>query len=114
MFEPLTIGFLFPFVPHSPWQLRGMPKMFYVARELRRLFKEKGLAPGNFLRQFLLDCQRLQSVSKDVVWKMLHFQPRSKVPCQDSRGRGGNKRKRSLSLNAPRKSMGQFQKNVCN
>jgi hypothetical protein len=92
MFEPLTIGILFPFVPHSPWQLRGTPKMFYVARELRRLFKETELAPGNFLRQLLLDCQRLQSVSKDVVWKMLHFRPRSKVPCQDSRGRGGNKR----------------------
>jgi hypothetical protein len=108
MHEPLTIGILFPFIPHRPWQLQGTPKMLYVAREVRRLSSEKNLATGDFLRQFLLDCKRLQSLSKDVVWKMLHFRPRSKVPCQNSPGRKGNrKRTRPVSSHASPTSLGR-------
>jgi len=107
MFEPLTIGILFPFVPHRPWQLRSTPKMFYVARELRRLFEEENLAAGDFLRQFLVDCKRLQSMSKDVVWKMLHFRSRSEVPRSDSCGRGRPKRDRSISQGEVSQSVGR-------
>jgi hypothetical protein len=107
MFEPLIIGILFPFVRHRPWQLRNTPKMFYVARELRRLFKEENLAAGNFLRQFLVDCQRLQSMSKDVVWKMLHFRSRGEVSCPDSGRRRREKRDRSVSPSTASKSLGR-------
>jgi hypothetical protein len=107
MFEPLTIGILFPFAPHRPWQLRSTPKMFYVARELRRLFKEEDLAAGNFLRQFLVDCQRLQSMSQDVVWKMLHFRSRSEVSCSNGSRRRREKRDRSVSPDSISKGLGR-------
>jgi hypothetical protein len=32
-FESLTIGILFPFIPHRPWQLRQTPKMFFRGEE---------------------------------------------------------------------------------
>eukprot|EP00978_Attheya_sp_CCMP212_P011911 scaffold29619_cov63-Attheya_sp.AAC.6 len=34
MYEPLTIGILFPFIPHRPWQLQSTPKMLYMARKV--------------------------------------------------------------------------------
>jgi hypothetical protein len=27
MYKPLTIGIVFPFLRHQPWQLKGAPKM---------------------------------------------------------------------------------------
>jgi hypothetical protein len=34
MFEPLFVGFVFPFTRHQPWQLRGTPKMYSVERKV--------------------------------------------------------------------------------
>eukprot|EP00978_Attheya_sp_CCMP212_P038525 scaffold191860_cov24-Attheya_sp.AAC.1 len=81
--------------------------MFYVARKLRRLFEEENLAAGDFLRQFLVDCQMLQSMSKDVVWKMLHFRSRREVPRSDSCGRGRPKRDRPISQDEVGQSVGR-------
>ena len=47
--------------------------MFYVARELRRLFKESELGARDFLRQRLLECPEFWTMPQDVVWRMLHF-----------------------------------------
>jgi hypothetical protein len=35
MYEPCMIGLTFPFLSVSPWQLRGMPKMYAVGRKLQ-------------------------------------------------------------------------------
>jgi hypothetical protein len=95
MFEPLTIGIVFPFLPHRPWQLRGTPKMFHLVRQVRKMFKEKNLDPGNFLRKLLLDCRRFYAMPPDVVRRMLFFRSDSEFLCQTPRKRGGRKRKRA-------------------
>ena len=93
MFEPLIIGIIFPFISSAPWQLKGTPKMFAVGRTLRCMFKEENLAAGNFLRQFLLECKRLQSLPKDVVRRMLYFESQVGISHQAAGKRAGRKRK---------------------
>ena len=73
MYEPLTLGFLFPFLHVSPWQLKGTPKMFQLGRQLPKLFSEKKLASRDILRQLLVWNQRLRSVQEPLVRKMLFF-----------------------------------------
>jgi hypothetical protein len=86
MFEPLLIGICFPFLRFKPWQIRGTPKMFYVARDLRRLFKTEGMDPRPFLRKFWKDCHRMRSLSSDVVSRMLYFVSVSDLPHRAERG----------------------------
>jgi hypothetical protein len=73
MHEPLLIGLLFPFLRHSPWQLRGTPKMHAMGRELRSLLKGEGLDPRDLLRKFWLQCIGLRKMREDVVRKMLYL-----------------------------------------
>jgi hypothetical protein len=94
MFEPLTIGIVFPFLPNRPWQLKGTPKMFYLVRQVRKMFKDKILDPGDFLRELLLECRRFHSMPADVVRRMLYFESGSDVPRKPIGKRGGRKRKR--------------------
>jgi hypothetical protein len=72
MHEPLLIGLLFPFLRHSPWQLRGTPKMHALGRELRSLFKDEDVDARNLLCKFWLQCVRLGRMREDVVRKMLY------------------------------------------
>ncbi len=95
MFELLVIGIVFPFLRRCPWQLRGTPKMFYLARQVRRMFKEEEVDAGNFLRELLLGCWRLYTLQADVVRRMLFFRSDSEFLCQTPRKRGGRKRKRA-------------------
>ena len=71
--ENLIIGFVFPFLPFRPWQLRGTPKMLAVGRELSKMFKEKKLESGDILCKFLLECRTFPTLSPHVVWKMLYY-----------------------------------------
>ena len=80
MFEPVLIGICFPFLRFKPWQLKGSPKMFQVARDLRRLFKNPEMDPGPFLRKFWKDCHRMHSLQEDVVSRMLYFLPLGDFP----------------------------------
>jgi hypothetical protein len=73
MFEPRTLGFIFPFLPFHPWHRRNTPKMCYLGREMSRLCKEPGLSPRNFLRKLLDEQLTLSRLPKRVVWKLLHF-----------------------------------------
>jgi hypothetical protein len=95
MFEPLTIGIAFPFLPHRPWQLRGTPKMFHLVRQVRKVFKEEVLDAGDFLRKLLLDCGRFHTMPANVVRRMLFFRSNREFSCQAPRKRGGRKRKRT-------------------
>jgi hypothetical protein len=94
MFEPLTLGIVFPFLKNRPWQLKGTPKMFYLARQVQRMFKEEKLDPGDFLHKLLVECGRFRTMPHDVVRRMLFFRPKSEFLCQQTRKRGGRKRKR--------------------
>ena len=73
MFEPLTIGIAFPFLHCRPWELKGTPKMFHMARQVRRMYKDPEVDPGSFLRQLLLECRRIRTMPQDVVRKVLFF-----------------------------------------
>jgi hypothetical protein len=77
MHEPLIIGIVFPFIRTPPWQLRGTPRMYSVAREVRRMCQGDKLDPGPFLRQLCEDCLRLRSMPEHVVRRMLYFEGES-------------------------------------
>ena len=83
-FEPLTIAIAFPYLSSHPWQLRGTPKLYAVARKLRQLSEEENLAGGNFLRQFLLQVRKLQTMQEDVVRRMLYFGQAPDLPNSNS------------------------------
>ncbi len=90
MHEPLLIGISFPFLRFKPWQFRGTPKMFQVARDLRRLFKADEMDSRPFLRKFWKDCHRMQSFPENVVSRMLFFFQSGDVPHRPE-GRRGNR-----------------------
>ena len=73
MHEPLTIGFLFPFLDHSPWQLRGTPKMFQLARSMSKMLRDQEVASRDILRKLLIWYRKLSTVSESMVRKMLNF-----------------------------------------
>jgi hypothetical protein len=74
MFEPLFVGFVFPFTRHQPWQLRGTPKMYSVERHLRRLWKAESYLDGSsYLRKFCEQCWGLDALSASVVSRVLYF-----------------------------------------
>ena len=80
MHEPLLIGLLFPFLRHSPWQLRGTPKMHALGRELRSLLQDKDVDARDLLRKFWLQCFGLGKMREDVVRKMLYLRACPGVP----------------------------------
>jgi hypothetical protein len=74
MFEPILIGFVFPFVRHDPWQLRGTPKMYSLERKLRGLWKDESFVEGSsLLRQFCKQCWGMGTMSPGMVSKLLHL-----------------------------------------
>jgi hypothetical protein len=73
MYEPLIIGIAFPYIRHPPWQLRGTPNMFYLGRRMCEMWTTAKVDPGNLLRGFLLEFERLCSMPADVVRRMLYF-----------------------------------------
>jgi hypothetical protein len=107
MYEPLTIGLVFPFIRSAPWQLRRTPKMFAMGRKMRRVLEEDPLAAGNILREFLLECRRLSTMQEDMVRGMLFFEPQSEVPCEARGPRSGRKRRQSSGQGAAGPSLGQ-------
>ena len=82
-FEPLTIAICFPYLSHFPWQLRGAPKMYAVARKLRQLSCKEELAGGHFLRKLLSQCRKLHTMQEDVVRRVLFFGQSPPVPNSD-------------------------------
>ena len=75
-FEPLIVGFAFPFLRSKPWQLRGTPKVFAVERALRKLWPEDEVAGRNFLRKFLIQAWKMGTMSEVMVSRVLFFERR--------------------------------------
>jgi hypothetical protein len=73
MFEPLTIGIVFPFLSVSPWQVQGIPKMLHLGQTMSRLFKDTNVATGNISRELFQQMWNLRSMPEDVVRRMLYF-----------------------------------------
>lgn len=74
MFEPLTFGFVFPFLSVKPWQRRGTPKMRSMARVLPKLLQTTDVVAGGVLRQFCEQNWKLCSMSESMVRRMLYFE----------------------------------------
>lgn len=74
MYEPLTIAFVFPFLPFKPWQRRGTPKMRYMESKMSEVFEGEDVAAGNILREFFAQQRSLAGMSQDVVRRLLYFQ----------------------------------------
>jgi hypothetical protein len=73
MYEPLTFGFVFPFLTVPPWQLRSTPKMLQLARTLPKLLQASDMVAGNILRELCDKNRQLSSMSGPMVWRLLHF-----------------------------------------
>jgi hypothetical protein len=80
MYEPVVVGISFPFLSRPLWQLRFMPKMFYLEREMRKMWAISDMAAGDFLLKFLLEHKKLSAVPANVVRQMLHFKCSRIVP----------------------------------
>jgi hypothetical protein len=107
MYEPLTIGFVFPFLCSRPWQLKGTPKMFHMARQVQRMFKDENVDSGDFLRKLILECSRFRTMPQNVVQQMLFFRSDGEFSCESPRKRGGQKRKRPAGLGKAEESLGK-------
>jgi hypothetical protein len=73
MYEPLTLGIVFPLLLFAPWQRRGTPKMCHLARQMSGVCKGEKLAARDFLRQLFNEQRALTSMSEHVVRKLLYF-----------------------------------------
>jgi len=91
MFEPCVVGFCFPFLSHSPWQ------MFSFFRTLQQMWKEDQVSQGFILRKFLLESRRFPHMQDVMVRNMLYFTLGAEVPqttgSKKSEGKPGTKRK---------------------
>lgn len=88
-YEHLCIAFVFPFLNFRPYQLRQTPKMFSMGRELSELFKKENMADWSVLHEFWRIHERLSTMQRDMVWKLLYYG--NEVPFSYSYGRGKDK-----------------------
>lgn len=99
MHEPLLIGIVFPFIRCKPWQLRAVPKMYATNRRLSGLWEDSDVDAGSFLRKFCEECRSLDSMSEQLVRRVLYFESGAKVLCSHRGSDGsGPKRRRETGL----------------
>ena len=107
-FEPLIVAIILPFLPFHPWQYRSTPKMFSMARQMRKMSQAEGMDGGNILREFLLQTKKFPKMSPDVVRRMLYFTHPPSIPSSSDAAvlqRQGSEYKRkahfSVGTNSP-------------
>ena len=77
--EPLTIAFIFPFLAHSPWQLKRSKAFLEMEGLLRKMWSISEVSTGAILRQLLLKTRDLASMPESLVCKMLQSAQRFKL-----------------------------------
>jgi hypothetical protein len=82
MFEPLTIGLVFPFLSVRPWQVRGTPKMLSLGRTLSGLLKDTNVVTRDILRKLCEQMWDLRFMPENVVRRVLYFAPNNSISCQ--------------------------------
>jgi hypothetical protein len=85
MFEPLTIGFVFPFLSVRPWHIRGTSKMLSLGGTMSSLLKDSNLVTGNLLRQLCKQMWKLRTMPASMVRRVLYFGSDDSLPCQAER-----------------------------
>lgn len=84
MFEPLTIGIVFPFLSSKPWQCKHTPKMFYMARRLPKVFQESEVVGRNLLCKLLHQIWSLRSMSERMVRSVLYYESNNRISCENT------------------------------
>jgi hypothetical protein len=69
--EPLTFAVVFPFLSHSPWQLKRSQTFLALGNVLRRMWKDSEIPTGSLLHQLFCIQRRLPNLSPGLVRKML-------------------------------------------
>ena len=83
--EPLTIAFIFPFLPFKPWQLKRSPTFLGMGHVLRRMWKEDNSSLRNVLCQFFSQSRKLECLQESMVREMLYSPSRFDVLHTSSR-----------------------------
>lgn len=86
-YEPLMVGFYFPYLAHEPWQLKGSKKILGMAGHLQRMFKTDSKSAGCLLRQLWKFVRQLPSMSQQLVLRMLQGSEVVEIPKAASRKR---------------------------
>ncbi len=87
MHEPLTLAFVFPFISHRPWQLRGAPGLLELGRSLLRMWKEDNWEDGSVLQELWMFQRRLSSMSEKLASKVLQGEGSEAISHQLTRKR---------------------------
>jgi hypothetical protein len=82
MYEPLTIGFAFPFSSVRPWQLRGTPKMLHLGRTVPKLLEDSNMVTRDILWKLCQQMWKLRTMSEDVVRRVLYFTSNDPLSCE--------------------------------
>jgi hypothetical protein len=85
MYEPLTIGIVFPFLSVRPWQIHGTTKMIHLGRTTSDLLKDMNMVTGDLLLKLCEQMWRLCTMPENVVQRVLYFSPNNPVPCETER-----------------------------
>jgi len=80
MLEPLTIAFCFPYLSHSPWQLKRSQVLLELGRSLHEVWNSDVCTEGPLLRKLWELPSRLENMSEVVARSLLRSDVQSKVP----------------------------------
>jgi hypothetical protein len=87
MLEPLTLAFVFPFISHKPWQLRGSYQLLALGRALSEVWAGNNGREGPLLRQLWSYQERLKNMPSKLASKLLQSQSVDGIPHCNSRKR---------------------------
>ena len=79
MLEPLTIAFCFPYLSHSPWQLKRSQVLLGLGRSLHEVWNSDVCTEGPLLRKLWELPSRLENMSEVVARSLLRCEVQSKV-----------------------------------
>jgi hypothetical protein len=87
MLEPLTLAFVFPFIRHKPWQLRGSIQLLALGRQLCRVWAGDNGNERSLLRKLWNYQRTLESMPSKLASKMLQSEQLDRVSYSHSRKR---------------------------
>lgn len=87
MYEPLTVGIVFPFLDHRPWELRGTNYILGMHRHLQGVLKDNNSSDGPILQQLWELPKRLGNLSAELARKMLQGFGETEVSGRSTRRR---------------------------
>jgi hypothetical protein len=85
MYEPLTIGIVFPFLSVRPWQIHVTPQMLHLGWTMSGLLKDTNVVTGDLLLKLCEQMWRLRTMPENVVQGVLYFSPKDSLPCETER-----------------------------